>query len=207
MAKDNPQNLYIGCEPHLNGIINILRKLEQEPLPNILLLNDDFRKLAPELNPSLNPSLDQGLNTQKTQQSSSQTPQAQSRLDEKSFFDQIFILFPDPWPKLKHYKRRLINQNFLDEIIYPLLKTAKPKINAKIEQNSANKDPQIIIATDHDDYKTWILSNILKSHKFHWPAKLQKDWQEFPQNWLTTKYQEKAANEGRTSIIIKLCSN
>ena len=33
---------------------------------------------------------------------------------EKSFFDFIFILFPDPWPKKKHWKRRLIDQNFLN---------------------------------------------------------------------------------------------
>ncbi len=169
MAKNNPQNLYIGCEPHLNGMINILSKLENDPLQNILLLNNDFRFLAKDL-------LKNSPNCE--------------------IFNQIFILFPDPWPKLKHHKRRLINQEFLDNILHPLLlKTAHNKIN----------DSPLVIATDHDDYKTWILSNILKSNKFAWEAQTQNDWLEFPDYWHKTKYQKKATLEGRESIIIKLC--
>jgi len=111
---------------------------------------------------------------------------------DDEFFDKILILFPDPWPKLKHFKRRLINVEFLDEVLAKKLK----------------KEGEVIIATDHDSYKTWIFSNILESKKFTWIANCKKDWQDFNHvfngNWTITKYQKKAEKEGRQSIIIKL---
>lgn len=104
------------------------------------------------------------------------------------FFDKIYILFPDPWPKLKHFKRRLISLKFLDEILAPKMK----------------KSSDLVIATDHDSYKKWIFSQILLSKKFEWLAKSKSNWQDFPSDWTYTKYQKKAQREGRTSIIINL---
>jgi tRNA (guanine-N7-)-methyltransferase len=158
-AQKNPDTLFFGCEPHINGVINLLAKLEKEPLPNLKISKQDVRILL-------------------------------SCFPEK-FFDQIFILFPDPWPKLKHFKRRLISLELLDEVLAP-----------KMKSNS-----QLTIATDHDSYKTWILSQILSAKNFYWNADSKKDWQNFPDDWVTTKYQKKAANEGRTSIILNLIRN
>lgn len=104
------------------------------------------------------------------------------------FFHQIYILFPDPWPKFKHHKRRLISSDFLDNLL-----ADKLKISGKI-----------IIASDHQEYQTWILSHILNSKKFNWTAKCPKDWQEFPDDWTYTKYQKKAEKENRKSIILTL---
>jgi tRNA (guanine-N7-)-methyltransferase len=104
------------------------------------------------------------------------------------FFDEIYILFPDPWPKAKHYKRRLITSDFLENILASKIK----------------KSGKITIATDHDDYKTWILSVILSSKKFHWNAENKSDWQKFPDNWIKTKYQKKAILEGRIPVIFEL---
>jgi tRNA (guanine-N7-)-methyltransferase len=105
-----------------------------------------------------------------------------------NFFEKIFILFPDPWPKYKHFKRRLIDKNFLDQILFPKLKNAG----------------KVIIATDHDSYKTWILSHILQSSKFNWLANSKKSWQNFPHDWIITKYQKKAILEGREPILIEI---
>lgn len=105
-----------------------------------------------------------------------------------NFFETIYILFPDPWPKSKHHKRRLITQKFLDETLSPKLK------------NYA----KIIIATDHDDYKTWILAHILKSQEFLWTAQFKEDWQNLPKDWFTTKYQKKALLEKRIPIFLEL---
>jgi tRNA G46 methylase TrmB len=69
---------------------------------------------------------------------------------------------------------------------------------------------KLIIATDHDSYKTWILAEIANSKKFTWDAKSKKDWQVFPKDWVATKYQKKAVQEGRTSVIFNLtysCQN
>ena len=93
---------------------------------------------------------------------------------EKPFFDFIFILFPDPWPKKKHWKRRLINKNFL----------------ILIKQNLKEKG-SLIVKTDWQDYaddikkdfaefKVMDDSNVLQSLK--------------P---IQTKYEGKAIEEGR----------
>lgn len=105
-----------------------------------------------------------------------------------NFFEKIFILFPDPWPKYKHFKRRLIDKTFLDQILFPKLKN-----NGKI-----------IIVTDHDSYKTWILSHVLQSVKFKWTATSKTAWKTFPEDWIITKYQKKAIIEGRESILIEI---
>lgn len=155
-AKKNPETFFFGSEPHINGVVNLLAKLEQEPLPNLKISRDDVRIFLEKF------------------------PQ--------KLFDEIFILFPDPWPKLKHFKRRLIDKRFLDEVLSPKMKSGA----------------KLTIATDHDSYKTWILSAISRSKKFSWIANSKKDWEVFPQNWIETKYQKKAATEGRISVIFNL---
>jgi len=158
-AKTNPDILFFGAEPHLNGVVNLLAKLEAEPLKNLKISREDVRILL-------------------------------AKFPDKNF-DQIFILFPDPWPKSRHFKRRLINVEFLDEILAPKMK------------NGA----KLTIATDHDLYKTWILAEVARSKKFVWQANSKQDWQNFPSDWVETKYQKKAAAEGRVSVIFNLIHN
>lgn len=157
-AKNNPNILFFGSEPHLNGVVNLLAKLEKEPLNNLKITTQDVRIFTKDFPPEI--------------------------------FDKIYILFPDPWPKAKHFKRRLINSEFLDFLA--------GKLKSKAE---------LTIATDHDSYKTWILSAIAKNKNFGWLAESKKDWQEFPSDWITTKYQKKAAAEGRQSVIFNLIKN
>lgn len=158
-AKQNPDTLFFGCEPHLNGVVNLLSKLEIESLSNLKISREDVRILLEKF--------------------------------PDRFFDQIFILFPDPWPKARHFKRRLINVEFLDKILSPKMKAGT----------------KLTIATDHDSYKTWILAELALSKKFSWTAQSKKDWQIFPNDWVTTKYQKKAAAEGRVSVIFNLVHN
>lgn len=61
--------------------------------------------------------------------------------------ERFFILFPDPWPKRSHHKRRLINIEFLNLLTKKMLKTGK-----------------MLIATDHQDYAKWIISHIEQCH-------------------------------------------
>ena len=152
-ASNNQQTMFYGCEPHLNGIVNLLAKLQQQPLNNLKINNSDVRLFLQRF--------------------------------PDDFFQQIFILFPDPWPKVKHYKRRLINSHFLDEIL----------------AKKIAKQGKLIIATDHPDYATWILAQ--PSKNFLWQAKSSDDWQNFPPYWHQTKYQLKAQNEGRECIYLE----
>lgn len=155
-AQATPNQMFLGCEPHLNGVVNVLAKLEESPLSNVKISRQDAREL-------LNKFSD-------------------------NFFDEIYILFPDPWPKIKHFKRRLINLEFLDDLLAKKIKSGG----------------KLIIATDHQSYKTWILSALLKSSKFKWEANCKKDWKVFPDDWIITKYQKKAQIEGRVSVIFNL---
>jgi len=152
-ASKNPDVNFFGFEPHLNGVVNLLAKMEDAPLKNLQISTQDVR-----------PSLE--------------------KFPDK-FFDEIFILFPDPWPKAKHFKRRLLTKEFFDETISPKMKDGG----------------KLVIATDHDSYKIWILAESAKSEKFSWNAESKKDWQVFPDDWVETKYQKKAQREGRVSVI------
>jgi len=155
-ALQNPQFNYYGCEPHINGIAYLLSKIQEQPVANIKISNQDIRLII-DLFPD-------------------------------NFFETIYLLFADPWPKLKHFKRRLITLDFLENILAKKLAT-----NGKI-----------IIATDHDSYKTGVLSHILKSSIYSWSANNSSDWKNFPSDWTITKYQKKALAEGREPILIEL---
>ncbi len=87
-----------------------------------------------------------------------------------------FILYPDPWPKARHKKRRLIQAPLLDRL-------------ARVMQPGAC----LRIATDDDDYCTWILEHALAHPAFAWNAKTSTDWLTPPENWITTRYEQKKA--------------
>lgn len=112
-----PQELFIGSEPFLSGVMNVLQCLKDDEIPNIRVFNDDARILMSQI--------------------------------ESELFDKIFILFPDPWPKARHNKRRVINQFLLDKL-YQLLKW----------------NGQIHIVTDSDDYSEWIAELLMKDNRY-----------------------------------------
>jgi tRNA (guanine-N7-)-methyltransferase len=91
-----------------------------------------------------------------------------------------FILFPDPWPKKRHVKRRLVNRALLDL----LADTLAP-------------GGELRLATDIGDYaRTMLLS--LKGHSaFAWEAAGPEDWRRRPPDWPPTRYEGKALREGR----------
>ena len=93
---------------------------------------------------------------------------------------QIKILFPDPWPKKKHEKRRLIQNEFLEKV-YLII---KPK-------------GTITIATDHDILKKWVLEKFQRHTKFEWIVQSSKDWRFRPHDCIQTKYEVKSITELR----------
>ena len=111
-----------------------------------------------------------------------------NHINKDDYFNEIWILFPDPWPKKKHYKRRLINDNFFTRV-YPYLK----------------KDGKIFIATDSSSYLKSIMNSIYKTKSlFNWLNNK-------PQNWIyemldlpCTKFFKKARNSYRPSFFIEL---
>ena len=109
-------------------------------------------------------------------------------LNSELIFDEIWILFPDPWPKIRHHKRRLISASFL-EIIYLYLKN-----NAKL-----------IIASDSNSYKRTILNLISECRDdFFWENQSFNEWNYDMLNLPKTKFNKKALKSKRNSMIFKL---
>ncbi len=92
----------------------------------------------------------------------------------------VFILFPDPWPKTRHRKRRLVSGPLLDL----LARAMKP-------------GAELRIATDIGDYARAILESVARHGEFRWLAKTPGDWRERPADWPPTRYEQKALKEGR----------
>ncbi len=88
--------------------------------------------------------------------------------------DRVFILFPDPWPKTRHRKRRLVQPEFLDA----LSRVLKP--GAKLR-----------FATDWADYAERALADVVRDGRFTWTAEAPGDWRDPPADHVTTRYQEK----------------
>lgn len=92
--------------------------------------------------------------------------------------DRMFILFPDPWPKTRHHKRRLISKTVLNEIA----RVMKP-------------EAELRIATDDESYAEWILELMLQEGLFEGP---EGDVFEPPEDWVETRYQQRAQSLGNT---------
>ena len=103
-----------------------------------------------------------------------------------SSLERAFILYPDPWPKLRHNKRRIIN----DETVNELARLLKP-------------GAELRIATDHADYRRWILALMRRQRGFEWLAQSKKDWQERPAGQCATRYEAKALRAGRTPVYLR----
>ena len=97
-----------------------------------------------------------------------------------------FVLFPDPWPKKRHQKRRLVAPPLLDM----LARAMRP-------------GAELRIGTDIPDYARTILLSILPHPGFIWPAVGPRDWQERPVDWPPTRYEQKALREGRRPVYLR----
>ena len=109
-------------------------------------------------------------------------------IKESKIFNEIWILFPDPWPKVRHHKRRLLNIKFL-ELIYFYLKDSG----------------RIFIATDSQTYIQSILSIIYKVRDyFIWENQQLEDWDYENLDLPKTKFFRKAKQSNRKSIFFQL---
>ena len=107
-ANIKKNEIFIGCEPFLNGVIKLKKQICNLKTKNIYFTDMTFNELL--------------------------------KFIEQIKFRKIFILFPDPWPKKRHLKRRLINLSFVKS----LLKITSP-------------GSEIIVGTDHKNYLNVIL--------------------------------------------------
>lgn len=97
-----------------------------------------------------------------------------------------FILFPDPWPKLRHHKRRIVSRGTAADL-------------ARVLQPGA----ELRLATDDADYARWMLEAVLAEPRFTWLAERAADWRERPPDWPATRYEEKARAAGRQPVFLR----
>jgi tRNA (guanine-N7-)-methyltransferase len=97
-----------------------------------------------------------------------------------------FVLFPDPWPKKRHAKRRLVSRSTLDLL-------------ARVMQPGA----ELRVATDIGDYLRAILLASRGHPAFAWRAEGPHDWRARGANWPATRYEAKALREGRRCYFLR----
>ncbi len=95
--------------------------------------------------------------------------------------DHIDILYPDPWPKKRHYKRRLIRSDLIREF-HRILKPGG----------------HLYFASDIPSYVDWALERLLAHGGFDWPAESCADWLTPFDGWIETRFEARALREGRT---------
>lgn len=98
----------------------------------------------------------------------------------------VFILFPDPWPKVRHHKRRLVSRPVLDRL-------------AAVMQDRA----ELRLATDDPGYLAWMLDHATGHPEFAWLARRPADWRGRPDDWPPTRYEEKAIAAGRSPAFLR----
>lgn len=119
LALCYPGTTIIGAEPFANGVAALLSAI-----------TDSQNQILPEYKNILVWPDDVRLYLNNTQQK----------------FTQIWVLHPDPWPKARHEKRRLLSAEFLNTL-----------------SNHLTDDGQIIIGTDHWEYFDWIINQVTQT--------------------------------------------
>ncbi len=156
-AARNPEIGFIGAEPFVNGVAKLLAAIERERLDNIRIVDDDVRPLLHDI-----------------------------ALRAPASIGRAFVLFPDPWPKSRHHKRRVIGPETLADLALVLRDGA-----------------ELRLASDVDGYVAWMLAHVLAEPAFQWLARRPGDWRTRPEDWPQTRYEAKAVAAGRRPTFLR----
>jgi tRNA (guanine-N7-)-methyltransferase len=99
--------------------------------------------------------------------------------------DHIDLLYPDPWPKKKHWKRRFVSE-----------------VNLTRFHRVLKPGGVFCFASDIDTYVDWTLQHCREHGGFQWTAEEPADWLTPFANWPGTRYEAKARREGRSSAYL-----
>jgi tRNA (guanine-N7-)-methyltransferase len=98
----------------------------------------------------------------------------------------LFLLFPDPWPKIRHAGRRFVCPANIDALAGLLADGA-----------------ELRIASDDPGYIAWTLMQIRGRPEFEWLARRPQDWRQRPPDWPETRYEAKALAAGRRPAYLR----
>ncbi len=100
--------------------------------------------------------------------------------------ERIAVLFPDPWPKARHHKRRIVNRT----TVSAFARLLRP-------------GGELRLATDHGGYATWMIEALSAEPRLQWCAERARDWQNRPKDWPPTRYEAKALAAGARPIFLR----
>ncbi len=103
---------------------------------------------------------------------------------------EIDLLYPDPWPKKRHWKRRFVNRTNLDRFARVL-----------------RPGGLFRFASDIDSYVNWTLLACRNHKAFAWQARSADDWRQPYPGWPGTRYEAKALREGRPPAYLSFLRN
>lgn len=158
-ARQSPGVGFIGCEPYVNGVAKLLASMEH--LDREDAANRNIR-IFPDDGRLLLAAL------------------------PSNSVERAFLLFPDPWPKKRHRKRRFVSQETLDQL-------------ARVLTGGA----EFRFATDHPEYCRWTLHRVIRHGAFDWLAEGPENWRNRPPDWPETRYEAKARAAGRKCYYLR----
>jgi tRNA (guanine-N7-)-methyltransferase len=97
-----------------------------------------------------------------------------------------FVLFPDPWPKTRHHKRRFVQRETLDTLAGLMIPGA-----------------ELRLATDDPSYLPWMVEHACTHPAFEWLAERPADWRGRPADWPPTRYERKML-AGHRPVFLRL---
>jgi tRNA (guanine-N7-)-methyltransferase len=97
----------------------------------------------------------------------------------------VDLLYPDPWPKRRHWKRRFIQPDAIAAV-------------ARVLRHGG----AFRFVSDWPDYVAWTLARMLRSPDFVWLAKRADDWRKPWPGFTSTRYEAKAVREGRVPVYL-----
>lgn len=159
-ANNTPEVGLIGAEPFEDGVVKVLSAIDRERRAGSGRLAN-VRLLADDVRPLL-------------------------RALPPASLDRVFILFPDPWPKRRHAKRRLVQPALVAML-------------ARVMRGGA----ELRVGTDIGDYARTTLLALNASPAFTWLAEGPADWRQRPADWPATRYEAKALREGRRCYFLR----
>ena len=152
LLRNNPDEGFIGAEPFMNGVAALLKDLQDTSGKS---LPGNLRIWPDDIRPLL-------------------------EIFQSDSFDTIYILNPDPWPKKRHNKRRIVNPQTLDQLSKILRRGGK-----------------LIMTTDVDDLAEWMAIQLTNHSDFRWNVTAPSNSTEKPEGWLSTRYETKGKQAGR----------
>ncbi len=102
--------------------------------------------------------------------------------------DRVLLLYPDPWPKKRHWKRRFVGSDTVTRF-------------ARVLRDGG----EFWFASDIDTYVDWTLRHVRANPAFVWTASAANDWRRPWEGWPGTRYEAKARREGRGSAYLTFC--